>query len=192
MARERRFASPAKLRREIEAYFRSISRTACVTERVATGEFDSYGHAIIEERPVKNDAGEVITRLEYMIAPRMSALRLYLGISAATWGRYACGDMGRTDEEREEFIRVCESARDRIEDWLRGEKLTRTKGLAGVMHELELNYGDTVEHKITVEGSGRLSGGQEMSLTEVEALLRELGIPGLGNVSASGEGGEEK
>lgn len=179
MARERRFTSPAKLRREIDAYFLSISRTVAVTERVPTGALDKYGHPLFSEEPVKNDAGEVIVRREYVIAPRMTALRLHLAISAATWGRYASGEMGRDDAERAEFIRVCEQARDRIEDWLRGEKLTRTKGLAGVLHELEVNFGDKCERRITVESSA------PMSLGEVEAVLREIGVPGMGE---SGEG----
>lgn len=183
MARERRFTSPAKLRRQIEAYFLSISRTVPVTERVPTGELDKYGHPLFSEEPVKNDAGEVILRREYVIAPRMTALRLYLGISAATWGRYASGEMGRDEVESAEFIRVCEQARDQIEDWLRGEKLTRTKGLAGVLHELEVNYGDKCERRITVESSS------PMSLGEVETVLREIGVQGIGE---PGEGVGDK
>jgi hypothetical protein len=99
-----------------------------------------------------------------------------LGISETTFRRYADGKIGKDEDERDEFMRVCAYARDECEDWLRLQKLTRTKGLAGVMHELERNYGDGVTRKVSIEGPAA-----SMTLDERTALLEDLGIlPGEG------------
>ena len=184
MARKRKFSSPAALKRKINDYFRSIRRTVTVTELVSTGEIDKYGHAVLEAVPVINDDGDEIKRVEYVIAPRMTALRLALKVDAETWSRYASGEIGDDEDEKAEFAAVCAGAKAICEDWLRGEQLTRTKGLAGVMHELERNYGDGVDRKVIIESAAL------MTMDDKTGLLVRLGIvpDENGDFSLSGEG----
>ena len=175
MANKRRFATPTALRKEIDRYFRSISRTVTVTELIPTGELDKYGHPVLEPVECRNDADEPIRKVEFLVAPRMTALRLFLNVDAETWSRYASGEVGTTDRQREAYAAACAHAKAVCEDWLKGEKLTRTKGLAGVMHELEVNYG---------EGESKLSSASRSSMTldEKTAFLEKLGL-----VVSSGE-----
>jgi hypothetical protein len=184
VAQKRKFSSPAALKRKIDEYFRSIRRTVTVTEMLPTGEYDKYGHALLAPSPCLNDKKEEIKRVEYLIAPRMTALRLALKVDAETWSRYASGEIGDDDEEKAEFAAVCAGAKAICEDWLRGEQLTRTKGLAGVMRELEVNYGDGREQKVIVESRA------PMTLEDKVSILARLGIvSGEGDPETGGEDG---
>ena len=171
----RKFRTPAALGRAIDKYFRSIRRTVEVTELCPTGEYDKYGHAVLEGRVVKDDEGNAIKRVEYVIAPRMTALRLALGVDATTWGRYAAGEIGDDDEQKAKYAAVCRLAKDVCEDWLRGEELTRTKGLAGVMRELEVNYGDGKDQRLIVETKAPPTMDEKIELLRSLGLLAEDG-----------------
>ena len=185
MANKRRFATPTALRKEIDRYFRSISRTAPVTELKPTGELDKYGHPVLEAVECRNDDGEPIRKQEFLVAPRMTALRLFLEVDAETWSRYASGEVGTTDRQREAYAAACAWAKAVCEDWLKGEKLTRIKGLAGVMHELEVNYGDGRENKLIVESRS------PMTFDERAAILSRLGlVPEEGGPDETGDEGE--
>ena len=188
MANERRFETPRALQQKINKYFRMIRREVPMTEPVPTGKLDKYGHPVFESKPVLNELGKQVVYLEYVVPPRMTALRLALKVDAETWSRYASGEVGDDDAQKAEFVRVCADAKAICEDWLKEQKLTRTKGLAGVMHELEVNYGDGVKDSAIARAYAA-----PMPLEEVEGFLRELGVPGFGN-DAPGEGvpgGEE-
>ena len=143
MAHARRYSTPNALRTEINKYFKSIRRVVEVTEWVPTGKLDDYGHPVLREKKVKNEYGDVIKRVDYKVPPQLTALRLALKVDRTTWGRYASGEVGKTDAEKEAYKRVCEDAKSECERWLRHEKLTRTKGLTGIIHELENHYGDS-------------------------------------------------
>ena len=81
-----------------------------------TGRKDKYGHTIFEYRSVLNDEGEEITYREFIVAPRMTALCRYLGISAQTWARYASGEGAADEAEARRWREVCENAKAVCED----------------------------------------------------------------------------
>ena len=175
MAKERKFETPTALRKAIDGYFRSISRTETVKESVPTGKLDKYGHPVMKQVEVISDAGTPVSFRRFLIPPRLGRLYMELGISETTFRRYADGEVGKSEKQKAEFSRVCAWARAECEDWLRNEKLTRVKGLAGVMHELERNYDDGVTKKVSFEGAA------PMTMDERTALLESLGIlPGEG------------
>lgn len=131
--RPRVYETPEELLRAVEDYFGRISRTVDVTELVDSGKKDSDGHAIYVPVKVQNDDGEVIRRVEFLVPPSITDLCLELGITKQTWVNY---------RNREGYRQVAEWAKTRVESYLRRESLTRTKGLQGVIFNLEQNFKD--------------------------------------------------
>ena len=74
MSRQKKYSTPAALRRACRRYISSISRTVPITEPYDTGRRDEYGHVIFEMREVKNDEGEIITYREFAVPPSITAL----------------------------------------------------------------------------------------------------------------------
>lgn len=173
MPRAKRYGSAAALRRAAEKYFRSISRTETVTELVPTGSLDRYGHEICEPRPVVDDDGCEMKTVRFYEPPRITAMCRSMGISRQTWSKYVSGAYALTEAEAEEWRAVGEYARERCEDWLRGELLTRTKGVAGVLSELRANYG----HRDASPADLPVGGVQTPpTIDEMVRTLRELGV----------------
>ena len=129
--RPRVYETPEILLESVEAYFGRISRTVDATEMVDTGERDGDGPRIFVPRAVTNDDGEVIRVVEFVVPPSITDLCLELGISRQTWVNYG---------GREGFRDIAEWAKARVESYLRRESLTRTKGLQGVIFNLEQNF----------------------------------------------------
>ena len=98
-----------KLREETERYFRSISRT--IPARDDTGGI------------IRNDDGDEIQLLQYVVPPSIAGLCLQLGIDRSTWQNYADPTL------HPELADVAAEARARIEAYLEQELLTREKGL---------------------------------------------------------------
>lgn len=177
---KRKYRTPKALEKAVEAYFRSISRTRTATEPYDTGRTDKYGHPIMGCRAVYNDEGEEITYREFIVAPRMTALCRHLGICAQTWARYASGEGAADEAEARRWREVCENAKAVCEDYLKGELITRHKGVTGIMFELKANYGYTDRQEIEIKHPSE----SPMTLDEREAVLRRLGI----SVGAGGDG----
>lgn len=129
--RPRVYETPEDLLEAVEAYFDRISRTVDVTETVDTGEKDSDGHRVFAQRVVCNDDGEVIRVTEFLVPPSITDLCLELGITKQTWVNY---------RNRTGYLQIVEWAKTRVESYLRRESLTRTKGLQGVIFNLEQNF----------------------------------------------------
>ena len=110
-----------KLREETERYFRSISRT--IPARDDTGGI------------IRNDDGDEIQLLQYVVPPSIAGLCLQLGIDRSTWQNYADPTL------HPELADVAAEARARIEAYLEQELLTREKGLQGIIFNLQNNYG---------------------------------------------------
>lgn len=165
MARQKKYKTASALDRKVNAYFRSISRTITVMERVETGQYTEKGKPIYEIRKVLNDDEEEIRVIQFLVPPSISGLCLYLGISRQTWANYA---------SQEEFLDTTMRARARIEAYLEGELVSREKNTAGIQFNLEHNHG----WKRRLEVS---QGGVEQYLAELEAK---------DGVSASGAGDE--
>ena len=173
MPRAKKYRSAASLMRAAEKYFRSISRTEAVVEPVPTGRLDRYGHEICEMRKVLNDEGEEVTVRRFLEPPRITAMCRSMGISRTTWAKYVSGEGAADEREAEEWRSVGEYAREVCEDWLRGELLTRTKGVTGVLSELRANYGhrDTVSAEVVPVGTA-----SPPTLADLTEALRELGV----------------
>ena len=132
MGRYKEYKSEAALWKAVKSYFDSITREDPVLEPHDTGEFDRYGHKIIEMIPAKNRYGEEVMHTVYLIPPKVGDLCEHLKISSSTWHRYS---------QDPKFEEVTEWARDRFINWRAGEFVTRPdKMIGGIKADLELNY----------------------------------------------------
>ena len=109
------------LREAIERYFRSISRT--IPARDDTGGI------------IRNDDGEEIKVVQFVVPPSVTGMCLYLDIDRSTWQNYADAVL------HPELAGICQGARTRIEAYLEQELLTREKGVQGIIFNLQNNYG---------------------------------------------------
>ena len=171
MGRYRKYKSDKELRRAVEGYFASISRTRPVTEMVNTQRKDSWGHWIFEPQEVKNDLGETVKIREYPVPPTITGLCRYLGISMRTWQNYS------DHEENPQFTDTTEWAKEQIRDYLEQELLTRPgKNIKGISAALQYQFG--LSEKKTVELGPRAAQaaaqGARIPLSEREALLKEI------------------
>lgn len=148
--------TPRALHKAVCRYFASITRWVPVTEQVPTGKVDRMGHQIMEQRPVVNQLGEEMQRLEYVIPPSVGALAIFLGIHRSTWNDYC---------KNPEYADTTTHARGLMHAYLEQESLTRQgKDLKGVLFNLENNYG--YSERVTVgqtleELLAGAEGGQE-------------------------------
>lgn len=136
MGRYRKYRSDKALREMVEGYFASISREKIVCEEYNTGQKDSWGHFILEWRPVTNEQGVYMREREYIIPPTVGGLCDYLKVSRDTWARYC------NREENPQFAETCEWAREQLLAWREKELLRRPgKQLRGLLFDLQANYG---------------------------------------------------
>ena len=143
-----------KLREETERYFRSISRT--ILARDDTGGI------------IRNDDGDEIQILQYVVPPSIAGLCLQLGIDRSTWQNYADPAL------HPELADVVAEARARIEAYLEQELLTREKGLQGIIFNLQNNYGWRQKQEVELGEKTRSSmGAGEMRIADKLALLAE-------------------
>ena len=143
-----------KLREETERYFRSISRT--IPARDDTGGI------------IRNDDGDEIQLLQYVVPPSIAGLCLQLGIDRSTWQNYADPTL------HPELADVVAEARARIEAYLEQELLTREKGLQGIIFNLQNNYGWRQKQEDELGEKTRSSmGAGELRIADKLALLAE-------------------
>lgn len=131
--RPRAYETAEELSEAVEAYFIGISRTADAVEMVDSGRKDGDGHVIYERVQIKNDLGEPIRYTEFVLPPSLTDLCLHLGITRQTWLNY---------RRREDLRPVVDRTKARVKSYLVRESLTRTKGLQGVLFNLQNNFGD--------------------------------------------------
>lgn len=140
------------LREAIEAYFRSISHTVSVRD-------DTGGI-------IRNDDGEDIRTVQFVVPPSITGLCLYLGIDRSTWQNYADA------EKHPELVGICQGARTRIEAYLEQELLTREKGVQGIIFNLQNNYGWKQKQEVELGKDTRESMKHAATYHEKLALLR--------------------
>ena len=145
MSKEKTY-TPAALKKAIDAYFNSISRTVTAQEKVPTGKKDSWGHEIYELQDVRNDEGELITYTEYVIPPSVIDLCLWLKISRQTLLNY---------EKNDKYLDTITRARGRIEG-CKARMLHTSKNVQGVMFDLECNHKWQREVKVKVDDDRKL------------------------------------
>lgn len=165
MGREKKYTA-AGLRKAVEQYFKSISRTVPVTEEVPTGELDSHGHKLFELQPVMNDLNEMMMHTEFVIPPTVSGLCEFLGIHRATWARYCDA------EEHPEFCDTTTRARGRMRAYLEEQLLTR-KDVRGIIFDLQNNHGYAERREVEL-GSRAAQAIRERLPAEERAELLEL------------------
>ena len=167
MGAKKKYTAKA-LAKAVETYFRSISREKVVTEEVPTGELDSMGHKVYEQKPVLNALGQELTFTEYLIPPTVGGLSAFLGIHRSTW--FAWCDASVYPDYKD----ITQDATDRIHAYLEKESLTRPgKDLKGVTFNLEHNYGYREKGAAQTAGG---SGGLEDYLSALTAQdLRQGG-----------------
>lgn len=150
MGRPRKY-TPGRLRKAVERYFRSISRTVALTEPVPTGEKDEDGHAIYRQEPVRNDLGEQVEVVRYILPPTMADLCQALRIHPATWSRW------EDAEKYPEYAQIVQEVRARLLAWNQRELLTREgKDVRGIIFNLQANFG--LREKSEVELGPKAAG----------------------------------
>lgn len=136
MGAPKKYKTGKSLEKAVNAYFDGITREKHVTEMVATGEKDKYGHMIYEPKEVTNRLGEPVTVIEFLVPPSVGDLAQFLGIHRSTWYEYC------DSEKHPEFSDTTTQAMGRIHAYLERESLTRDgKNLKGVIFNLENNFG---------------------------------------------------
>ena len=136
VGRYRKYRSDQALRKAVKGYFDSISREKTVMEAYNTGQKDSWGHFVLEWRPVTSEQGVHMREREYVIPPTVGGLCAYLEISRDTWNRYC------DKAENPQFAETCEWAREQLLAWREKELLRRPgKQLRGLIFDLQVNYG---------------------------------------------------
>ena len=164
--REKKYTAK-KLNEAVERYFKSISRTAPVTEEVPTGELDERGHKLYHQVPVVNDLNEAMLHTEFIIPPTVSGLCQYLGIHRATWARYSDPD------QHPEFCDTTTRARGRMRAYLEEQLLTR-KDVRGVIFDLQNNYGYAERREVELGSKARAAIGSANLPVEERAELLAL------------------
>lgn len=164
MGRPKKY-NPLRLRRAVDAYFTSISRTVTAKEPVDTGRRDDKGHVVYDYIDICNDNGEPIRHIEYVFPPTVGGLCQFLGIHRSTWADYC---------EQEEFSDTTTRARGRMRAYLEEQLLTR-KDVRGVIFDLMNNYGLSDKRQMELgPRAGRALTAASVPLSEREDMLREL------------------
>lgn len=154
LGRPRRFETAAALRKAVEAYFDSISRTCVV--------LDDEGNDVL------TDDGAPVKVREFIVPPSMSGLMLSLGITRKTWSNYA-------SSEREDIRWICERAKGIIEDYLERQLLTRQKGVQGIIFNLSANFNWREKREIEVGNETRRTlETAGMTMEEKLELIRRM------------------
>lgn len=165
MAGRRKTYTAKELEEAVDRYFRTISRSEVMTERV---ERVIGGEIKVEEFEVRNDNGEPVMRTKWLQKPKLTSLYLFLGIDKSTWSRYADA------KENPKHAKICEYAKLRCEEYLEDLVITKEKGVQGVIFNLQYNFGWKERHEIDIGANARaasLTAG--MSAAEKIALIRE-------------------
>ena len=138
MAKKKKL-TPRQLDSGIDEYFRSITRLVTVTEMIDSGEVDRYGHPVLMPVPVKNQLGQEVKRLEYIVPPTIGGLCQHLGISASTWSSYS---------SQARYAESVKRARGAVYAYLQAETLTRPdKALGGILFNIENNFSEFAPRK---------------------------------------------
>lgn len=168
MAKPREY-TPEKLERAVNKYFLSITRRVVRKEMVPTGERDSKGNMIYEQRPIINCLGKETEITEYILPPSVSDLCQALGIHRSTWAEYCDHQM------HPEFTDLTEQTRERMRAWNERELLTRPgKDIKGVIFNLQANYGYSGEKHEMELGPGARKAMCGTPVSERSAMLKDL------------------
>lgn len=161
---------PKKLRRALEAYFASISRTVTLTERVPTGAKDNWGHEIYQTAEIHNDAGEPIKRRIFEVPPSVGGLCDHLGIHRSTWANYCDA------EANPDLAEPTRWADEQFLTYLEMELLTRSgKDLKGIIQYLQHRYGYAERREVEMGPRARKAmTAAAVPVDQRMALLREL------------------
>ena len=114
----------------------------------------------------RNDDGEEIKVVQFVVPPSVTGMCLYLGIDRSTWQNYADAAL------HPELAGICQGARTRIEAYLEQELLTREKGVQGIIFNLQNNYGWKQKQEVELGKDTRESMKHAATYHEKLALLR--------------------
>ena len=160
MGRKKKYTAK-ELEKRVAAYFASITRTVTIKEKVE--KKDDRGRTVFEWEPVRNDAGEEIKQVEYVVPPTVAGLTDFLKIDHDTWAAYC------DSEKYPEFSDTTKRTRARMFAYLQGETLTRPdKALKGILFNITNNYPDFAN---TASMDRR---EQELRIAKMEAELTAL------------------
>lgn len=156
MPREKKYKTAKTFAAAVDGYFSSISRT--VNVRLLDPEKEEWYDAV-------NDDGEPIKDVQYIVPPSLSAMCLKLGISRQTFSHYAADTAGG-------YAAVCEYARLRVQAYLEEQLKSRTKGLSGIIFDLQANFGWKEKREVAIDEETRRDMKQTLTMDEKLALIR--------------------
>ena len=160
-----------ELEKAVERYFRTISRTEVITERV-TVMIDGVPEEHVEE--VRNDEGEPAMRTRWLKHPSISGLCLALKIDPKTWGNYADA------KKNPRHAPICAWAKLVCKCYLEELMCTKEKSVQGVIFNYTVNYLN--REKEEAANAQPASAVEGMSMKEKLALIRRAA-----GVSENGE-----
>lgn len=168
--RPMKYTAP-ELNDAVERYFRTISRTEVITERV-TVMIDGMPEEHVEE--VRNDEGEPAMRTRWLKHPSISGLCLALKIDPKTWDNYA------DEKKNPRHAPVCAWAKLVCKCYLEELMCTKEKSVQGVIFNYTVNYlNREKEEAANAQSASAIEG---MSMKEKLALIRRAA-----GVSENGE-----
>jgi len=133
VGRPRTYKTVKGLEEAVEEYFRSISYQKPVIVDTPTGNVDKHGHAEVKRTMLRkgpDGTGETVTVTEWLEAPSLAGLCLFLGISKETWSNYS---------KDEKLGHVTERAKLKLEEYWQGR--LDGKGAHGAQFVLKNNFG---------------------------------------------------
>ena len=157
-----KYRSAIDMQRDIDKYFRSITRTRPATEKVITGYMDeARKKPIYAEKPLLDDNGEQIYTVEYIEHPSILKMCIKLDMTRETLSRY---------EEKQPFCDVVKKAKSRVESYLETQ-LMRKEQVTGVIFALKNNFKWQDKNEI------ELSGSKDKPLTIDIVVLDQASAP---------------
>lgn len=150
MGAKKKYTS-SSLKRAVEKYFDGI--TYCDVLKKEDGT------------PLRNALGKEIKKRFFAVPPQITSLCLFLGIDRSTWQNYC------DKEKNPDLAPICENVRLRIEAFLEEELTVRTKGIGGIIFNLQNNYGWRDKKEIEIGKETRESLPTAMTTEEKQKLI---------------------
>ena len=158
MGRRKVYKTEKAFEKAIEKYFDSISRTVPVVVKDENGM----------PQKIRNDKGDFITKREFIIPPTISALCIFLGISRQTFNSYSDPD------KNPEFAEIIADVKLRIASYLEEQLCTRSKGVQGIIFNLQNNYGWSEKKELELGEQTRKSALDGLTASDKLRILTEV------------------
>lgn len=175
MGRKKKYESPAKLKKAVQAYFNSISYQRPVIVSTPTGSVDEKGQLEYSARllTINEDGtldmsgtGKPKTIIEYLETPSLSKLCVFLDISRETWSKYSAD---------EKLSPVTEWAKMIVEGYWNDKLSESGKSERGARFALSAGFGWNRNGSWNEKHDIRLNGQKEDGTNNLLDTLSRIG-----------------